>query len=285
MQELYQQFIRERVAFKGVSDPTVEWYKLSFAAFSPALENKRPEQIDKGCLLSEVERLIAKGLRPVSINSYARSINAFLNWLREEKLLNNPVRIPKMKEEIPVYQTWTPEHVGRLLRFKAGCHSLRRVQVLSLLTLDCGLRLSEALYLSPEDLDLESLLLRVRRAKGKKQRLVPVSTEIAKIVMRFMKEHPPKSGLIFASESGTVVSAANARRDLATLRKAIPIKGPKPGFHIMRHSCATNFLRSGGDVFVLQKLLGHQNLEVTRRYCRLDTSDLQAKHKAHGFFR
>ena len=69
------------------------------------------------------------------------------------------------------------------------------------------------------------------------------------------------------------------RRDLGVVTRRLRIKGVKGGYHVLRHTFAVNYLRAGGNVFYLQRILGHSTLEMTNCYVQsLGIEDLQAVH-------
>jgi len=71
----------------------------------------------------------------------------------------------------------------------------------------------------------------------------------------------------------------NELRDVKTLCRRLGITAPARTLHALRHSFSVNYLRRGGSVFHLQKVLGHSSLEMTRRYANLVTADLSAVHE------
>jgi integrase/recombinase XerD len=214
-----------------------------------------------------------KGLQPVSLNSYISGLNSFLRWANREGHLPELVTIPKIKCETKIISTFTPEQVRRLLAYRPKSESNRRVYALACLLLDTGMRISEASGLLKGDFDFDNLLAKVR-GKGGKHRLVPMSLELRKILYRYLQRQP--FHFAFATRNGTRPTRRNLTRDLYCLCRKVGL--PPKGFHTLRHTFAVNYLRNGGSVFHLQKILGHSTLEMSRRYCNLLTEDLQAVH-------
>ncbi len=277
MQELFEIFIKERRYGKGVSVRTEGWYRQSWQAFREVLNGSSPESISKSDFSPVIETLCRRGVSPITINTYARAINAFLRWLHEEGRSPKLVRIPRLKEPETVVQTFRPEQVHHLMQYRPSCRNQRRVQTMALLILDTGMRLKEVLSLRVNDIDLDNLLVTIRDGKGGKQRVVPISIELRKVLFRYTSAIPA-SGLVFCSRDGAILSQNNVRRDFKAVCSRLKISGVKGGFHVLRHTFAVNYIRNGGDVFRLQRVLGHTTLDMTRRYVDLQTADLSAVH-------
>jgi integrase/recombinase XerD len=144
--------------------------------------------------------------------------------------------------------------------------------------LDTGLRLQELLNLSRQDIDLENLVLRVK-GKGNKHRLVPVSIELCKVLYRHLAKNEFPNA--FATVRGTVITSRNADRDFKVMCRKIGLldSGVRCSFHTCRHSFAVNYLRKGGNLYYLQRILGHSCITTTERYLRsLGIEDLQKVH-------
>jgi len=104
--------------------------------------------------------------------------------------------------------------------------------------------------------------------------------QMRKLMFRFMQQWMPTYGdRLFYSGQGDKLIQRNALRDFKALCKQLSITGVRCSFHTMRHSFAVAYLRNGGDVFRLQRILGHNKLDMTRRYVNLQTEDLQAVHQ------
>lgn len=274
----FDAFIRERKYLHNVTPATEEWYRQSLKW----LESESPTQPELNRLVVEMR---AKGRNASGCNCSIRAINAYLHWNTGSECkcgaaCNHP-RIRQLKEPKTVLPTFTTTHVKLLVTWKPKAKSLyqRRLHLLALILLDTGARISEALALRVRDVDLENLLVTLD-GKGRKQRLVPFSFALRKVLFRFIKDFSKKpDDLLLSTQAGTVLSRDNMRRDVGLLCKHLGFAHPPRALHCFRHTFAVNYLRRGGSVFHLQKVLGHTSLEMTRRYANLVTVDLQAVHE------
>jgi integrase/recombinase XerD len=126
---------------------------------------------------------------------------------------------------------------------------------------------------------LDNLLLTVV-GKGRKQRRVPFSAELRKPLFRFtqVKEREEiVSELMFPTRNGGRWEHRNARRSYNCLLKNLWLR--PCGFHLLRHTMATQYLRNGGDVVRLSIILGHSEVSTTQKYLHLLTEDLQRPHQ------
>ncbi len=182
----------------------------------------------------------------------------------------------RLKEQQKILNTFTGEHLRRLVGCKPRTWGEHRTLSLVLLLLDSGLRIEEALGLRHEDVDLDSLLIRVL-GKGGKHRQVPMSIELRRVLFRWMSK--TEQTFVFGTRQGTRQRQRNALREFKALGLRLGIAGVRVSFHTLRHTFAVNYLRAGGNVFYLQRILGHSTLEMTNHYVRsLGVEDLLAVH-------
>jgi len=208
-----------------------------------------------------------RGLKATACNNRIRAVNAYLKWA------GSPLRISKLKEPQRVLPTFSPTQVTVLVRHKHKGFYQSRLFLIVLTLLDTGCRISEVLGLRVQDVDLDNLLLTVN-GKGQKQRKVPFSFELRKHLCKSLTQ-----GLVFATRHGRTLDRHVVLRDVKLLCKRLGFEAPERTLHAFRHTFAINYLRKGGSVFHLQKVLGHSSLEMTRRYANLMTEDLQAIHE------
>ena len=262
----FSQFIRERQYLHNVSPSTVSWYEHALK-WLPSAEPSGEQLNDT------VIRMREKGLKATGCNSAIRAINAYLKWS------GSALKIQQLKEPRLVLPTFTPKQIRLLVTWKAKGRYDRRLHLLVLILLDTGCRITEALTLRVTDLDMDNLLVTLD-GKGRKQRVVPFSFELRKTLFRYVRDFERKDDdLLFATRSNIKVSRHVALRQLKALCRRIGFEPPARTLHACRHTFAVNYLRKGGSVFHLQKVLGHSSLEMTRRYANLMTEDLQAVHE------
>lgn len=245
------------------------------------------------------------GAHAVSARSSARNlaaIRSFLRFLTKTHGLDNPtlfqVRGPRPDPRQP--RPIAREDVASLLA-KAASRPSREIKKaqkrepdwvlardLALLTLlyATGLRISEALSLTRQQIDADTLLV---VGKGQKERVIPLLpiacqrlADYAK-VCPFLQEGASLSlnGPLFLTKSGRPLSARDAQRLVAALRKSLGLPETATP-HAIRHSFATHLLEAGTDLRAIQELLGHASLSTTQIYVDIATSQLLTMHaKAH----
>jgi len=275
--ELFDQFKTERRYLQNVSPKTLEWYTYSFRAFRADFEGVAiATQSVKEAVKRGVVNLASSTLQPSSINDYVRAMNAFLRWCHAEGHLSELIKLGYLKEERKVIQTFSPQQIKALLSWKPRTFSDYRLHALVATLLDCGLRIQEALELRREQVDLENLLVKVK-GKGEKHRIVPISFELRRVLYRWLGKH--KFGLVFPTLQGREQNQRNMLRDLKDLGRRLSITGVRVSFHTFRHTFAVSYLRAGGNLFYLSRILGHSSVTTTEKYLQsLGVEDLQAVH-------
>jgi integrase/recombinase XerD len=99
-------------------------------------------------------------------------------------------------------------------------------------------------------------------------------------MVRYCKEFERKpDSLLFANRNETLLGRRNVLRDVKLLCRELGFEPPARTLHSTRHTFAVGYLRRGGNVFALQRVMGHSDLETTRKYVNMTTADLQAVHE------
>ena len=206
-------------------------------------------------------RMREKGLKATGCNCAIRAINAYLHWstVGTEKKCGPGclhLRVPKIKEPDLVLPTFSAWQVKRLVKWKPKNFGQRRLHLLTLILLDMGCRISEALNLRVGDVDLENLLVTLD-GKGRKQRIVPFSFELRRILFRFISDFNRKpESLLLASRNETRLGRRVMLRDVKRLCKRLGFQPPGRTLHAFRHTFAVNYLRRAGPCSICRKFWG-----------------------------
>lgn len=221
-----------------------------------------------------------KVLSPGGAHARLRVLRSMLRWATDEEYFQrNPMeRVPMPKLPKKMLDAVTPQDMRKLLVVAQASATPLKFQALLALLYDTGLRVSEVRNLELSDL-LPSQRLLVREGKGAKDRVVPVSRHTLKLVYRYMEQERPETSLqvLFLVDDLTPYSNVTVYKLLERLCKRAKVK--RYGPHCFRRGFAVNFLRNGGDVFSLQRILGHSTLAMTNRYAAMTTDDIQDVHR------
>ena len=138
----------------------------------------------------------------------------------------------------------------------------------------CGLRRGELLKLKPQDILSDRLLLHIKQAKGKKDRIVPLSEKLLEMLRDYYKSYKPQVWLFEGQKSGNAYSERSLELVFKHAIKQAGITKPAT-LHWLRHSYATHLLESGTDLRYIQELLGHKSSKTTEIYTHVSTLSIQ----------
>lgn len=144
-----------------------------------------------------------------------------------------------------------------------GIDNLKHKAILSL-GYSVGLRVSEVINLKIEDIDSKRMVIYVKNAKGKKDRVVPLSPTLLKTLRDYFKKHRPKEYLF----NGQFINKYSTTSINKLVKKYL---GSDNHFHLLRHSCFTSLLECGTDLRIIQKLAGHNSSKTTEIYAHVSS--------------
>lgn len=267
MDSLFQQFIKERRYFRNLSERTLRFYSETYHYFNQlgTFDNLSKQSLQNALIVFR-----ERGASVGGINAYIRGVNTFLKWLHEEHGYED-LSLKLLKHSKPILRSFSDDELKKLVRYKPKTFSEKRLHTVLLLMTETGLRVNETLTIEKSKIDFENLLLSVI-GKGNKERIVPFSYQFRKILFKYSASH--QFELLFCTKDGCKVSYDNFLRDFNKLMKKLKIE-PDGAFHGFRRTFATNYIRSGGNPLVLQRLLGHSTLQQANAYVKLVTEDLQ----------
>ncbi len=240
------------------------------------------EQVTHKTVLSFIDYLLDKRLKPKTINCYLNSIRGFYEYLIEEEQVSitHPVkRGYSLRLSRPLPRYLRDEDVPRLF----NVINSKRDRAMFMLMLRCGLRVEEVAKLTMAALDLPRAQLFVYEGKGSKDRVVYLSDDAYNALVRYLKVRPSsRAKRVFLVEKGRFKGKPVKVRGIQHRTQHYAKKaGLKISCHQLRHTMATQLLNADADLVVIQDLLGHTRIKTTQRYCRVSNLKVQRDyHKA-----
>lgn len=223
-----------------------------------------------------------KGHNPGGVHSAFRSLRAFLYWWENEaepEGWKNPIR--KVKPPRLAAEIIEPVELADIQKMLAACDGKTftgtRDSALLLFLLDTGIRAGELCALELADIDLTSGAVLVRQGKGRKPRFVFLAQRARRAFRHYLKKRNDANPAAWRTVDGERLHYGGLRQILERRAKLAGVPVPSP--HDFRRAFALNYLRNGGDIYSLQLLMGHSDLQVLRRYLKQSQADLQEAHR------
>ena len=229
--------------------------------------------------------------KPLSARSRRRSISSLKSFLKfssskiegykfgysEIQLLKNP-KIPKSLPK-PISEEQIDQLMEQLVKISKKSWVQKRNLALLYLLYGCGLRIAEALSITKNHLtEKESITV---MGKGNKERMIPMLDIVYQSVENYLQELPhdlKPNEPIFVGDRGAPLKASAFQRDLKQARINLGLPNTTTP-HALRHSFATHLLKNGGDLRVIQELLGHSSLSTTQIYTEVDDVSLEKTYR------
>ena len=274
IEEIFPRFVNAQMA-KGVSDKTVLTYNRHFRSLGYHLDLTMTfDELTKEALDSMLVSLRKSGVSPNTISSYARVFRTFLKWCRAEGYTD--LSLPNIQDKETVKGSYTDEELIALLRKPAkDCDFCEyRNWVIVNFLINSGCRAGTIRNIQNRDVSLSDKRVIYRHTKTGKLQSVPLCSQMAKILSEYMgiRGGAPEDYL-FCTVYGEMMSE-NALS--CAIKKYNHKRGvSRTSIHLFRHTFARKFLVDcGGDALILQKLLGHSTLAMTKHYCAIYDTDI-----------
>ena len=185
--------------------------------------------------------------------------------LKKDWCFADLIPAPKMPNRLPVILS--PEEVLQFL----DCVRNRKHRAILTTCYAAGLRISEAIALTPPAIDSKRMVIRVEQGKGKKDRYTMLSPKLLEILRSWWRVEKPKDWLFPGDFPGQHITRFAVESECRIAQRISKI--PKPITpHSLRHAFAVHLLEQGTDIRHIQLLLGHRSLATTAKYLRIATS-------------
>jgi integrase/recombinase XerD len=274
-------FLKDRQA-QNLSKRTVGFYKEKLEVFSNYCEAQAVKQISEITSVFLREFLIyleATGHNAGGIHTYFRSVKAFLRWYWNEIEPNYPNPILKVKPPKQSSEILAPANIDDVQSMISVCGTNflgRRDKAILYVLLDTGARANELLQINLSDLNPITGEIKILHGKGNKARSVYLGSTSRKALRMYLKMRHDHSPALFVTDEGERLRYRGLK--MVMRRRAGKAGVPVPSVHAFRRWFCLQMLRNGADIFSLQGLMGHADIQVLRRYLAQTQTDLKASH-------
>jgi integrase/recombinase XerD len=254
---------------KRYSPNTIKTYTEAIGTFLKYFSQKTILEITNADLNNFNSHYIIKnGYSSAYQNQVINGVKLFFTFSRSLKFEVEKAERPRREHKLP--NVLSKEEVSAILK---ALTNLKHRTMLSLIYA-CGLRRSELLNLKPENIDSKRHLLIILNAKGKKDRVVPISDKVIDMLREYYKAYKPKVWLFEGQQQAGQYSEMSLQKVLKKALETTRINKPVT-LHWLRHSYATHLLESGTDLRYIQELLGHKSSKTTEIYTHVSEKSLQ----------
>lgn len=210
--------------------------------------------------------LVTKKVAPSTQNQAINAIKFYYEKVRKGERKVYALERPLKETKLP--KVLSESEVSAILK---SADNLKHRTMLWLIYA-AGLRRSELINLRIGDIDSQRMVINIKGAKGKKDRITMLSERILNLLREYFKEYRPKVWLFEGTGGGQYSASSLHKVFIAALRKSGVRKDAS--LHTLRHSFATHLLETGTDLRYIQALLGHSSSKTTEIYTHVTTKGL-----------
>lgn len=284
------QFLRD---VRGLAKQTQRWHRENLNALEKVL-------VMQGLVIEDCRKLTVPflkdhfvfymleelGLKVNTINGRIRSVRGLIQFLHRENHLprDYSADLPVLKAEKVIIQAFSEEEIARLLRQpdQSTFTGLRDYTVM-LLLLETGMRISELVGIQMADVHIRDGNVLVH-GKGSKQRLVPIQSKMRQALQKYTKERGNAlTDALFVTIDNQPIAIGTIQKLIKRYGEQARIANVRVSPHTFRHTMAKYYILAGGDIFSLQRILGHSSMETVRIYVEMFSHDVNLQHSKFSF--
>ncbi len=274
--DLQNQYLK-KCQVNNLSEYTIQFYVVSCRTFGKFIDlnELKVVEITRELIDDYILHLKNTGVKDVTINTYIHGISPIIKHGMKTGVIDN-FEFKEIKTNKEIKQVYTNEELSILLK-KPDMRSFAEYRnwVIINFLLGTGVRSLELRNIKVKDIDLNSSMLIVCRTKTRKQRYIPISKRLHGILIEYLdfRKNETQDDYLFCNEFGEYLPQT-------TLKNAISKYCMKRGInkfsiHLFRHTFCKLWILNQGDIFTLQKILGHSSLKMVNHYSNLYADDLK----------
>ncbi len=255
---------RKVLKIRNYSESTIGSYTNSLVQFKKW--NKDNSILNKELLFEYVGYLTDTKRSYSYIKNGIMALSLYSELILGKNIKNNYLRKIKRSRKIP--DVLSINEIKQVIDLISNIKHKTTISIIY----SCGLRISECINIKISDIDSTRMMIKIREAKGKKDRFVPLSSKMLSMLRNYYKGYKPKDYL-FEGQKNAKYSPRSIQN---VLKKALKLCRIQKNItvHSLRHSFATHLVEQGTDIRIIQELLGHKDIRTTQIYTHISSTKL-----------
>lgn len=277
LKQAFEKFIKVK-EIENVAPETILYYTRSYDRLIECYnENGLCSGINQETLFEVTDNIkTTRNVSPITVNTYVRGLRGILYFFMDRKYIE-PFKIKVPKFEKPIKETYTDFEIEKLIEKpnpnKCTFTEFRNWAIVCYL-LATGNRLRTVINLKIGDIDIDNMEIKLRTVKNKKPYIIPISTSLRNVLTDYLKyRNGNDDDYLFCTDFGEQFTSDGFKIAIRRYNRKRGIE--KTSIHLFRHTFAKNWIMNGGDIFRLQKMLGHSSLDMVKEYVSLFGTDLK----------
>ena len=261
------QNIKKILIVGGYSNSTVKTYIACLTYFKKYFYKIEIDQLTKDDIIEYLFYLIKNNYSKSTQNQHINAIKFYFEKCLGKKREYYLIERPRKEKKLP-----TVISKNEIQLLFGNTHNLKHLTILAVIY-SCGLRISELINISLNDIDNNRMIIHIRKGKGNKDRQVQLTNQVLELLRMYYKKYLPVNYLIVGQNGGKYSTTSIQKIIKKSALKARIYKKVTP--HTLRHSFATHLLENGTDIRFIQKILGHIDIKTTQIYTHVSNAQLK----------
>lgn len=283
--EAFDEFITEKEA-RNLSAPSLKSYSYTYKAFCEFHgfdSDTVAEEITLHHVLKWINTLRLNGVKPASMNHYLRDLRVILYWCMDTDrgYISKPYKIQLISGQEEQLKLYSDDDLLLLLEKPRRNDSFVtwRTWVIVNWVLGTGNRAATICDVKITDVNFARQEIILGHTKNKKAEIIPLSSSLAVVLKEYIKawrRDAPVDGWLFPNVGEEKLTTNGLH---SAFKRYCAAKGvERTNIHGLRHNFAKGWVRNNGNMFALQKILGHSTLDMTRKYVKLFAEDIKVDY-------
>ena len=266
LQELLEKFLRSRKS-QNLTDKTIKNYKARCEKFLRFVGDIAAAEVSEEIVQEYIAFIQSTGVAQKTVNSDLSAVRTFLYYGMKFGYIKK-FEIKLLKVDRVLKEVYSEKELQVLLKkpnLKKCDFTEYKVWVFENYLMATGNRLGSCLEIKIGDIDFAAGAIILRKTKSRKQQIIPIPSGLVNILEEYIEiRGGGADDYLFCSASGLLGNDRTLQQQVAAYNRKRGID--KTSIHLFRHTFATMYLKNGGDIYSLSKLLGHGSVAVTENY-------------------